>query len=163
MLAMKWCRLGAALIAGLVSVCAIGQPAPENAMQVTVCDIVNHPLQLKGKLVRVRAQVWSDIYHENQFWMNEASRDFDKPCHFLRAKFKAGMGLGGSAGFGTFVGRVVNDPAPIGFDVLGSRGARSGVTLVVEQQSDMHGLRDYNGPTPILQLFDSRSNSFVRP
>jgi hypothetical protein len=160
---MKWGVSGVVLLVGMMSVCAIAQPAPKCAMQVTICDIVNHPLQFKGKLVQVRAQVWSDIYHDHQFWMNEASVDFEKVCYFLPAKFTAGTGLAGSAGFGTFIGRVVIDPVPFGFDVSSRRAVRSRVMLVIEKQSDIYGLRDYNGPIPILQLFDSRNNSFVRP
>jgi hypothetical protein len=167
MLAMKRRAPSIALMIGLIGVGSFAQSFAEKAVQATVCDIVNNPLQFKGRLVQVRAQVWPDIHDYDQIWMNESpvsSMQVGKACRFLPAKFKTPTELAGSAAFGTFTGRVIDNPAYFGSRIFPQTSKRSKVMLLIEQESDIYGKRDYlNGPIPILQLYDQQSGSFIRP
>jgi len=92
--------------------CAFAQSSPKGAVDsipvVSVCDIVNNPLQFKGKLVQVRAQVWPvSPGHYGQYWMNQSSAEFDKVCRFLPARYLGTTYLAQSA-VGTFFGRVLS-------------------------------------------------------
>jgi hypothetical protein len=157
MLAMKWCSAGVVMIAGIVSGCTMAQHAPKTAIQATVCEIVNNPQEFRGKLVQVRAQFFDQ---QGQFWINEASLQFDKVCHFLAARFRPDTFPGGSRGFGTFIGVVVNDPPPLNSPLRGKDGR---LVFLVEKVSDIYRPQDNNGPLPVLQLYDNQSGSFVRP
>src|ERR1700734_2245872 len=117
--AMNWRKQCAILIIGMATIGALAQSAP--VMQTTVCDIVNNPFQFEGKLVRVRAEAWSDTYNDRQFWMNEVTMRSGKVCQFLRARFSGQAYLGGSSGFGTFTGRIVREATPLNIGASGNK------------------------------------------
>src|SRR5271156_2451251 len=89
---MKYRRLAVFAILGVADACGLAQLSHEGGVHivptVTVCDIVNNPLQFKDMMVQVRAQVWPVFPgHFGQFWMNQASAQFDMVCHFLPARY----------------------------------------------------------------------------
>jgi hypothetical protein len=137
-----------------------GQSADTKVERTTLCNIVNHPADFIGKTIEVRAQVWADEHH--LFWMNESSIQLDKACRFLQA---ANAGIGDrQTGFGTFHGRIVMKSSHAPSTLLGSASKGLGIIFLVEESSDVHLRRDYfSGPTPILQLYDPKTATFVRP
>ena len=139
----------------LASLGVIAQTGPESTVQTTVCDLVDHPLQFKGKLIRVRAQIWSDY---SKFWLNESaasSKQIGKACRWLPAEFVHPTNLIGSSAFGTFTGRLVYEP--------GSTKRRVHVRLVIENESDIYNQRIQNGMIAAPQLYDRSSNMLERP
>lgn len=135
--------------------CAIAQTKLESTVQATVCDLVDHPLQFKGKLMQVRAQIWSDY---SRFWLNESaagSKQIGKVCRWLPAEFTYPTDLIGSSAFGTFTGRLVYEP--------GSATRRARVRFVIENESDVYSRRIQNGIVVAPQLYDRSSNTLERP
>ena len=155
--AMNWQRRVAILIIGMASVGVPAQSAP--VMQATVCDIVNNPLQFEGKTVRVRAEIWSDMYDVSKFWMNEVTMRSGKVCQFLKARINGPTWFAGANGFGTFTGRIVREPAPLNRCASSKRS----FVFIVEQESDVYGIQNVNGLVPPLQLYDKQTNSFIKP
>ena len=155
---MNWRTPCAILIVGMAAIGALAQSKP--VIQATVCDIVNHPLQFEGKRVRVRAEAWSDIFRDQQFWMNEVTMRSGKLCQFLRARFIGQAYLGGSSGFGTFTGRLVRESAPLSLD---GRGSKERLVFIVEKESDVDAIQYRTGPNPPLQLYDKQTGAFIKP
>jgi hypothetical protein len=162
--AVKLCALAFAVVTGLGASVATCQSVSSRAERATVCDVVNHPSHFIGKTVEVRAQIWADSRHPGFFWMNKSSLPSGTACRFLWASLKDdGNNLGGATAFGTFRGRVVKklwqksnlaSPDPKGPQVV----------FLVDQVSDIYLKRDYlQGPVPLLQLYDRKTASFVRP
>ncbi len=156
--AMNWRKQCVILIIGMATIGALAQSAP--VMQATVCDIVNNPLQFEGKLVRVRAEAWSDTYNDRQFWMNEVTMRSGKVCQFLRARFSGQAYLGGRSGFGTFTGRIVREATPLSLEASGNKVR---LVFIVEQSSDVYVLQNVNGLVPVLQLYDKQTGAFIKP
>jgi len=143
------------LMVWLTCVCAAAQTELVSTVQTTVCDLVDHPLQFKGKLIRVRAQIWSDY---SKFWLNESwagSMQIGKVCRWLPAEFTHPTNLVGSSAFGTFTGRLVYES--------GRAKGRVRVRFVVENESDIYSQKIQNGQIVIPQLYDRSSNTFMRP
>ena len=139
----------------LACLCAIAQREPEITVQTTVCDLVDHPLRFNGKLIRVRAQIWSDY---NKFWLNESaagSKQIGKVCRWLPAEFIHPTNLIGSSAFGTFTGRLAYES--------GSAKGRVRVRFVVENESDIYSQKIQNGMIAAPQLYDGSSNTLERP
>src|SRR5215471_7159557 len=139
----------------LACLCAIAQREPEITVQTTVCDLVDHPLQFNGKLIRVRAQIWSDY---NKFWLNESaagSKQIGKVCRWLPAEFIRPTNLIGSSAFGTFTGRLVYESS--------SAKGRARLRFVVENESDIYSQKIQNGMIVAQQLYDRSSNTLERP
>ena len=139
----------------ITSVFASTQAGVESSVQPTVCDLVKHPLQYKGKLIRVRAQVWSDY---SNFWLNDSwavSMQIGKACPWLPAKFTYPANLIGSSAFGTFTGRLIYES--------GHPKGTIRVRLLVEHESDIYQQKVQNGTIITPQLYDRSSNTFVRP
>ncbi len=167
---MNWHRQVAILIFGTTALGGLAQSVPgkhlgalmqpEPVVQATVCDIVNNPLQFEGKLVRVRAEAWSDTGHDHQSWMNEVTMRSGKVCQFLHAWFSEQAYLGGSSGFGTFTGRIVREATPLSLDASGNKVR---LVFLVEQLSDVYGSQNLNSLVPPLQLYDRRTGSFIKP
>ena len=109
----------AILIIGMATIGALAQSPP--VTQTTVCDIVNNPLQFEGKLVRVRAEIWSDISNVRQFWMNEVAMRSGRVCHFVQTRISGATRFAGANGFGTFTGRIVRESAPLKLDASASK------------------------------------------
>ena len=139
----------------LTCVCATAQTEPESTVQATVCDLVNHPLQFKGKLIQVRAQIWSDY---RKFWLNDSwagSMQIGKVCRWLPATFSHSTNLIGCSAFGTFTGRIVYES--------GRAKGRLGIRFVVDHESDIYNQKIQNGVISAPQLYDRSSNTFVGP
>jgi hypothetical protein len=146
--------------ASLLTMCVIGvsvyaRPAPEPVTSTTVCEIVRHPEQYEGKLVRVRAQIWSD---NKNYWIDESLADsfqFGQSCGWLAARFTYPAHLAGNIAFGTFTGTVVGEP--------GSLGAKKRVRFLIERQEDIYGrtVQIQNGPIRSLRpvLYDQPSST----
>jgi hypothetical protein len=49
----------------LICVNALSQTNQEKPVETNACDIANNPVQFKGKLVQVRAQIWPDTVTAN--------------------------------------------------------------------------------------------------
>jgi hypothetical protein len=147
--------------------CAFAQSLHEGRVHivptVTVCDIVNNPLQFKGMVVRVRAQVWPmSPGHYGQFWMNQSSAQFDKVCRFLPARYLGATYLAQNA-FGTFFGRVIVDSVFSGSAGLVGRGTQMKALFVIEDVSDVSVREEMKELVPTLRLYDSQAGSFIRP
>jgi hypothetical protein len=131
--------------------------------ETTVCDIVNHPSQFIGKTVKVRAQIWRDVDHRGQFWLNESSIEVGKVCRFLPAGLDGPADLFGQTAFATFLGKVLSVSPIHQSQIASPTGSKSRISLVVEDLSDVHsegGIQ--TGPIPILQLYDQQTASFIR-
>lgn len=123
-------------LSGLVTFWLMGastfaQLAPRPAIRTTVCEIAKHPEQFGGKLVQVRAQVWSDF---EKYWIYESLTDslqLEKSCGWLPAQFTYATNLQGNIAFGTFTGTVVVDPRLL--------GQKAHLHLVIERQEDISG------------------------
>src|SRR5260370_9062770 len=106
---MRMKAMSILLMVWLTCVCAAAQTELVSTVQTTVCDLVDHPLQFKGKLIRVRAQIWSDY---SKFWLNESwagSMQIGKVCRWLPAEFTHPTNLSESSAFGAFTGRLVSE------------------------------------------------------
>jgi len=153
------------LVIWLICACAQAQTGLESSVQTTVCELVSHPLQFKGKLIRVRAQIWSD---NNKFWLNESaagSMEIGKVCRWLPAEFTHSTKLIGSSAFGTFTGRLVflKSGRVTGWPTFPAKRPGLAVKFVVEHESDIYNQKIQNGLVLTPQLYDARSNTFVRP
>jgi hypothetical protein len=152
------------LLAGIVGDGTPAHSAVTKMEHTTVCDIVSHPSDFIGMMVEIRAQVWADNRNRNFFWMNESSGQPSKVCRFLQASFTQESGLGGQTAFGTFRGRIVKKQSRQTSTVVGFGPKGLGIIFLVDQASDIHLRRDYlSGPVPILQLYDAKTATFVRP
>ena len=152
------------LMAGITASPACAQSTDISIVKTSVCEIVNHPSQFIGKTVEIRAQIWSDYRYSNFYWMNESSVQFYKVCRFLQASFKVESGLGGQQAFGTFRGRIDKRLFRQKSSLLAPDPKGMPVIFIVDKQSDIYLRCDYlSGPTPVLQLYDQRKASFVRP
>lgn len=141
------------LVAG---VCAAAQKESESAIQASVCDLVNHPLEFRGKQIQVRAQIWSDI---SKFWLNESwagSPQIGRVCQWLPAGFTYPTRLIGSSAFGTFTGRLVYNYGCL------TRGCQP-VRFLVEHESDIYKQEVHNGKLVVPTLYDRSTNTLVRP
>ncbi|HZI56014.1 MAG TPA: hypothetical protein VFF39_04535 [Verrucomicrobiae bacterium] len=146
--------IGIVLTVWITSVCATAQ-AVESPVQSTVCDLVNHPLEFKGKLILVRAQIWSDY---RKFWLNESwagSMEMGKVCRWLPVEFMHSTNLAGSSAFGTFTGRLVYEPGLIPGSIR--------VHLLVEHESDIYNQKIQNGIIAAPLLYDRTSKTLLRP
>jgi hypothetical protein len=161
------CRGFVAVVAlGMAVGCAFAQSSHEGVVDsipaVTVCDIVNNPLQFKDRLVVVRGKIWSDLQKRDEFRVNQAS--FGKVCRSLPAKFRGPTDLAGETAFGTFTGRVVVETSVSSSNLLVGRGTQSKMFFIIEQVSDVHGRQLWNGrPVRVQRLYDSQSGSSIRP
>jgi hypothetical protein len=149
------------LVVWLTCVAAAAQTEPETPLQTTVCDLVGHPLEFKGKLVRVRAQIWS---LGNKSWLNESwagSKQFWKACRWLPAEFAHPTGLFGSFAFATFTGRLVYDSGR----ATGSVHVPCVIPtyFAVEAASDIYGQENRVGLVVVPLLYDRGSNTLLRP
>ena len=152
---MRMTAISILLTVWLASLCAIAQPESQSTVQTTVCDLVDHPLQFKGKLIRVRVQIWSDY---SRFWLNESaagSKEIGKVCRWLPAEFTHPTNLIGSSAFGTFTGRLVYEP--------GSAKKRVRVRFIIENESDIYSQRIQNGLIVAPQRYDRSRNKLARP
>jgi hypothetical protein len=151
----------------LICVSALSQTKHEKAVETKACDIANNPVQFKGKLVQVRAQIWPDAVTMNGYWLNGSTTflgEEARTCPFIPVSFIRPNGLYGHTYFGTFTGRVVGNNQAV--DPLHawrpSRG--TAVMLVIESQADVYGEKDYlNGLVRRPQIYDRRSRSFITP
>jgi hypothetical protein len=161
------CRGFAVVVALGMAAVGVAQSSHEGGVQrvptVTVCDIVNNPLQFKGMMVRVRAQVWPvSPGHYGQYWMNQSSAQFDKVCRFLPARYLGTTYLAQNA-VGTFFGRVVVDSVISGSAGLVGRGTQTMTLFVVEKVSDVLVREEMKELVPALRLYDNQTGSFIRP
>src|SRR4051794_31049810 len=88
---------------------ALSQTTADRGIRTSICEIATKPEQYRGKLVTVRAQIWSAY---DRLWLNDSvagSLEFNRFCGWLPAEFAHPTDLGGSRAFGTFTGRVVID------------------------------------------------------
>src|SRR5438067_13591286 len=72
----------------LLCVNALSQTNQEKAVEANACDIANNPVQFKGKLVRVRAQIWPDAVTMNRYWLNGSITflgEEARTCRFMPA------------------------------------------------------------------------------
>jgi len=139
----------------LMCISATAQTEREITVETTVCGIVAHPLQFKGKLIRLRALIWSDI---QKSWLNESwagSKQIGKACRWLPAEFTYPTNLIASSAFGTFTGRLVYEPGRTKRSVL--------VRFVVENQSDIYGQKLQGGMLVAPLLVDWSRKRFYRP
>jgi hypothetical protein len=156
----------------LICVNALSQTNPEKPLETNACDIANNPVQFKGKLVQVRAQIWPDaitsngtmpdgyrLYGSTKFLGEESGT-----CRFLPAHFVRPNGLYGHTYSATFTGRVVANNQAVDPLHPWQPSRRSAVMLLIESQADVHGEKDYlNGAVRKLQIYDQRSRSFITP
>jgi hypothetical protein len=150
-------KVRASIVIGFLSLC-IGAVAQAQARQTveetTVCQIVNHPLQFKGKTIRLRARVWSDF---RKSWLNESpasANEIGKACRWLPVEFTHSSRLLGSYAFGTFTGRLVYQRSGDG---------RMHMRFLVEQASDIYDEKIQNGLVAIPRLYDTATNSLFSP
>jgi hypothetical protein len=150
---------------GMAACCAFAQSSPKGVVElipvVSVCDIVNNPLQFKDKLVVVRGQIWSDLQKRDEFRVNQAS--FGKVCRSLPAKIQGPTDLAGSGALGTFTGRVVVATGVSSSNLLVGRGTQTMMFFVIEKLSDVRDQQVWNGLVPVQRLYDTQSRSFVSP
>ena len=137
---MKYLAVSAVLSGCLICVSMYGQPTPAPVNRTTVCEIVRHPEQFEGKLVQVRAQIWS---YEKNYWLNESlvdSLQIGQSCGWLLARFTSPTNPVGNIAFGTFTGTVVGEH--------GSLGEKEPVRFVIERQEDIcsREVQIHNGP-----------------
>jgi hypothetical protein len=160
-------KLQTLIIVLLAAVLGDGTPAHSAVMsveQATICNIVNHPSDFIGKTVEIRAQIWADYRYRDFFWMNESSSQLNKVCRFLQASFTQESGLGGQTAFGTFRGRIVKKQSRQASTALGSEPKGLEIIFLVDQASDIRLRHDYlSGPVPRLQLYDTKTATFIRP
>ncbi len=156
----------------LICVNALSQINQEKPVETNACDIANNPVQFKGKLVQVRAQIWPirvtlkgtrldgySLYGSTKFLGEEA-----RTCHFLPAYFIRPNGLYGHTYFATFTGRVVGNDQAVDPLHPWRLSRSSAVMLLIESQAAVRGEEDYlNGPLRRLQIYDQRSRSFITP
>ncbi|WP_353064621.1 hypothetical protein RBB77_02495 [Tunturibacter psychrotolerans] len=150
---------------GMAMPCAFAQSSPRGAVDsipvVSVCDIVNNPLQFKGRLVVVRGQISTDLQQRDEFRVNQPS--FGKACRSLSAKLQGPTDLAANSASGTFIGRVVVDTAVSRSNLLVGRWTESKIFFVIEKLSDVRDQQVWNGLVPVRRLYDSQSGSFVTP
>jgi hypothetical protein len=156
----------------LICVNALSQTNQEKPVETNACDIANNPVQFKGKLVQVRAQIWPDTVTVNGamldvYWLYGSTkflREESGTCRFLPAHFVKPNGLCGHTYFATFTGRVVGNNQAVDSLRPWQPRRRSAVMLLIETQADVHEERDYiNGPLRRPQIYDQRSRSFATP
>jgi hypothetical protein len=156
----------------LICVNALSQTNQEKPVETNACDIANNPVQFKGKLVQVRAQIWPVTVTLNGTMLDEyvlnGSTKFvggeARSCRFLSANFLRPNGLYGHTYFGTFTGRVVGNNQAVDSLHPWRPSSRSAVMLLIESQADIHGEQDYlNGLVKRPQIYDQRSRSFITP
>jgi hypothetical protein len=156
----------------LLCVNALSQTIQEKPVETNACDIANNPVQFKGKLVQVRAQIWPDTATTNGamldgYWLYGSTkflREESGTCRFLPAHFVRPNGLYGHTYFATFTGRVVGNNQAVDPLHPWQPRRRSAVMLLIEYQADVHGEKDYlNGPLRRPEIYDQRSRSFITP
>jgi hypothetical protein len=156
----------------LICVDALSQTNQEKPVETNACDIANNPVQFKGKLVQVRAQIWPVTFALNGTMLDEyvlnGSTKFvggeARSCRFLSANFHRPNGLYGHTYFGTFTGRVVGNNHAVDPLHPWRPSRRSAIMLLIESQADVHGEADYmNGPLRWPQIYDQHSRSFITP
>jgi hypothetical protein len=131
-----------------------------------------NPVQFKGKLVQVRAQIWPDTVTANGamldgYWLYGSPkflREESGTCRFLPAHFVRPNGLSGHTYFATFTGRVVGNNQAVDALHPWRPSRRSAVMLLIESPADVHGEKDYlNGLVRMPQIYDQRGRSFITP
>jgi hypothetical protein len=156
----------------LICVNALSQTNQEKPVETNSCDIANNPVQFRGKLVQVRAQIWPDTVASNGtmpdgYWLYGSTKFLGEEsgtCRFLPAHFVRPNGLYGHTYFATFIGRVVGNNQAVDPLHPWRLSRHSAVMLLIESQADVHGEEDYlNGPLRRLQIYDQRSRSFIPP
>jgi hypothetical protein len=156
----------------LICVNALSQTNQEKPVETNACDIANNPVQFKGKLVQVRAQIWPDTVTANGamldgYWLYGSTkflREESGTCRFLPAHFVRPNGLYGHTYFASFTGRVVRNNQAVDSLHPWQPRRRSAVMLLIESQADVHGEKDYlNGPLRRPEIYDQRSHSFITP
>ena len=156
----------------LICVNALSQTNQEKPVETNACDVANNPVQFKGKLVQVRAQVWPITLTLNgtrldEYVLNGSTKFVEeeaRTCRFLFANFLRPNGLYGLTYFSTFTGRVVANNQAVDSLQPWRPSRRSAVMLLIESQADVHGERNYmNGPVKRPQIYDQRSRSFITP
>ena len=156
-------RFVASVVAfGLFTACAYTQTAPQEAARVSVCDLANEPSQYAAKLVRVRAQVWSDCH---TVWMNESAVDsmqIGMGCRWLRVEFKRGTNLWCSTGFATFTGQIVQGPQ-FSNSISALRRGHVPFIFLVEDESDIYDQKIQNGVIRRPQVYDQTNGTLERP
>jgi hypothetical protein len=113
---------------------------------------MKNPARFEGKLVKVRAQLWTDVH---QYWLTESvasSLRFNAFCGWLPAKFSNPTSLVASRAFGTFTGRIVRE----------SDSSSKLLQFLIEGQTDIYRQELVNGPI-VLRLYDQSVDAFVRP
>ena len=137
----------------LVSAISVPAFSQKEVIQTSVCEIMRHPKQFEGKVLKIRAQLWTD-HHES--WLSESAASslrLNTFCGWLPAKFLHPTSLAGSKAFATFTGRLISDP--------GSSWRH--VRFLVEGDADIYRQEVMNGIVLSPQLYDQRVNAFVRP
>lgn len=138
----------------LVLFLAIALPvfAQTGAMPATVCEIMQHPEQSVGKVVTIRARLWTD---HRQFWLSESAAESVRVnafCGWLPARFSYPTNLVGSTAFASFTGRLIHDSS-----------SPHRVLFLIEGQADIYRQKVLNGPLMIPQLYDKNVHAFVHP
>jgi hypothetical protein len=152
------------LLAGLMGNGTAAHSAGMKVERTTLCNIVSHPSDFIGKTVEIRAQIWADYRYPDFFWMNESASQFSTVCQFLQASFIQATDLSGQTAFGTFRGRIVKKQSRQAYTVFRSEPKGLRIILLVDKASDIYLRRDYsNGAIPRLQLYDTKTATFVRP
>lgn len=151
-------------LAGAMSSGTVAHSAGVNIEHTTLCNVVNHPSDFIGKTIEIRAQIWPDSRYGDFFWMNESSSQLNTVCKFLESTFTQRTDLNGQTAFGTFRGRIVKKQSRQASTIFGSEPKGLQIILLVDEASDVQMRRDYlNGPIPLLQLYDKKTATFVRP
>ena len=125
----------------------------EGVIETSVCQIMQHPEQFEGKVLKIRAQIWTD---HDEYWLNESAATsirLNAFCGWLPAKFSHPTSLVGCKAFATFTGRLISDP--------GSSWRH--VRFLIEGDADIYRQEVMNGLVLVPQLYDQRVNAFVQP
>lgn len=147
-------RLWLTLLLIISAICGRAFSQEEGRVIATgVCEIMQHPEHFDGKVLKIRAQIWTD---HNQFWLNESAATsirLNAFCGWLPAKFVHPTNLVGSKAFATFTGRLISDPGSSWRHVL----------FLIEGDADIYRQEVMNGLALVPQLYDPKVRAFVRP
>ena len=137
----------------LIFATAVPAVSQAEAIQTSVCELMHHPDEFEGKVVKLRAQIWTD---HDQFWLNESaasSHRFNAFCGWLPANFSHPTSLVGSKAFATFTGRLIRDPG----------SSWKHLRFLIEAEADIYRSEVMNGLHMVPQLYDQRVRAFVHP
>jgi hypothetical protein len=137
----------------VVPKCPLAQEA-QTVAQTTVCEVVNSPLDFSGKLIEIRARLWST---GDQVWINDSaagSKEIGESCEWIRAEFTYQTDLTISTAYGTFAGRLLYEPS--------RKPLQSGtIKFVIERDSDIYRQELLNGPLTRPVRFDTTTRRFI--